>query len=134
MKANLQYAPAAAGPFKNCGLIRSKDKLYVVKRFSLEDRLGIPQPAGFTIEARTKVLQLNTDFLTQRIWHFRLNFFDNSQVAYLGQYPYLISYDAQLERNSVEYHEIRVQFDVLTGPANIPFSHRIYLSDLAIFL
>lgn len=111
MKARLQYASTAEGTWKNCGVIRpKKGQDYQVKSVTEADRIDEPVLIGFEVNLQAVALQLESDFLDNSAWYFRLYYPNDTKRINLGQRGYIIDYDGQIQRNRIEYHTITLRF------------------------
>lgn len=97
---------------ENVGTLRSKKKGYQVKPVTQENRDGNPETIAYEVEVRALCLTLDGDFLTDTEWYFRIHFPDDSKYINLGLHPYQIDYDGLINRNGIEYHEIRLAFNI----------------------
>lgn len=122
MKAYLQFANGIGGPYAPCGLIRTSRKVYAVESWQEVNREGDPEHVVYQVEIEETVLQLHGNFLSNDLWHFRLQYPNDGQVVYLGQIPYQIEFDALLNRDGIVYHTIRLRFLSTTIPGSDPFS------------
>lgn len=111
MKAHLQYATIPDGPWKNCGVIRPKrGQDYQVKSVSELDRIDEPVLIGFEVNLQAVALQLESDFLDNSAWYFRLYYPNDTKRINLDQRSYIIDYDGQIQRHQIEYHTITLRF------------------------
>lgn len=109
---NSSYAGAS-----NVGTLRSKKKGYQVKPVTQENRNGNPETIAYEVEVRALCLVLDEDFLSETKWYFRIQFADGKYIN-LGEHPYQIDYDGLINRNGIEYHEIRLNFFISANSYN----------------
>lgn len=95
-----------------CGTLRSKQRGYTVKPIVDDNRNGNPEPIGYEVEANSLVLTLDANFLTADEWHFWIKFPLVPNWIYLGVRKYMIDYDGLITRNGIEYHEIKLKFNI----------------------
>ena len=111
MKAKLQYCATDDGTYKDCGTLRTKkNQDYQVIPVATIGRNGTSELLGHKVIVGAHALTLNTDFLDETNWYFRLKFYDDLEMIKLGSREYLISYDAQIQRNVAEYSKILIEF------------------------
>lgn len=99
------------------------------------DRDGGKVVVAWRIAIEETALQLHTNFLSKSEWHFRLQYPDDSQVTYLGQLPYQLTFDALLNRNGIVYYSLRLEFVVDNIPSSNPFGFddSVYAGENAAF-
>ena len=143
MKAILQYASAVDGPYKNCGVVRPKrNQDYKVSRITEDTRLGLPELIGYEVSVTALAIELNTDFLDDSTWYFRLVFPSELEMILLGSRPYFLDFDGLIQRNEILYHSIQLIFFIgisdysdYTDPIPLPESEGgLVLDDSAIYI
>lgn len=112
MKARLQYAKVGSTAYKDVGVLRSEDKDYSLEGLSDRSETGARILVGYKVSVRCVMLNLNTDFLDQTGYLFRLFSFENSlaKVINLGEREYISSFDALMSRNEINYHVVELEF------------------------
>ena len=143
MKAVLQYATADSGPYKDGGTLRTKSgQDYKVEPLTSKDQQGNEITVGYRVAVRARALTLNTDFLTTDTWYFRLRFAETMQEIRLGQRQCRVTFDGQVQRNTIMQHDINIEFDItlaeyatLTAPVNLPLSEGgLVVEDSAVYI
>lgn len=116
MIGHLYFASSGTyGDAANVGTLRSRKKGYQVKPIVQEDRNGNPQTVAYEVEVRALCLTLAATFLSGTQWYFQVRFPTENKALTLGQHPYQVDYDGLINRNGIEYHEIRVAFNIGAG-------------------
>ena len=130
MKGKLQYCSTDSGTYKNVGtIVLRKNKAYEVKPITENLRNGNKETVAFRVTAQIIALELNTDFLDQQQWYFRVAFFDDLLMIKLGQHFYQITYNGLININEIEYHKYELSFiidydeyDTYAVPVSLPAS------------
>ncbi len=114
MKGILQYCATVDGTYKNVGTLRSIKKGYKVEPITGKSRLDEPEPAAYRVKVSALCLLLNTDFLDYTSWFFRVGFFDPDEMDMieLGSHKYTVDYDARLNTNTNQYHNVKLNFTI----------------------
>lgn len=142
MRGYLQYK-GAGGAYKDVFTVRTKDKQeYTVKPLLEDDWADIPDTIGYLGEAVTQGLTLNTDFLDETDWYFRVVLPRSLQQIELGLQRYHISNDAELERATIRTQIVTVVFEIpvadyadFTVPESLPEGEGgIYIEDSGIYI
>jgi len=94
------------------GTLRDEKRGYNIKPMTELNREANPEPVGYEVEVNSLILELNASFLTQGSWYFRVYFLDEGRAINLGLRQYLIDYDGQIVRNGIEYHEVKLKFNI----------------------
>lgn len=111
MKGILQYCSTDDGTYKNCGTVRTKkNQDYKVDAVTGKGRESEIHTLGYRVTVRALALELNTDFLDEIDWYFRIAFFDDLLMIKLGSHAYSIDYNGLLQIHEIEYHTIELSF------------------------
>jgi hypothetical protein len=92
------------------GTLRSRKKGFTLKPITDDNRDGNPETIAYEVEVRALCLTLDGSFLSATEYYFQVDFADDSKAANLGLREYQINYDGQINRNGVEYNEVRLFF------------------------
>lgn len=126
MKGRLEYSPDGEG-FNQLGLeMTRKEQEYTVEPVTDNDRSGNPVVVGYEVTATGRFLSpINGPLLTASEWYFRIFFPEENKQIPLGFRKYQIEYDGLIDRNSITYFTVKVnfladisQFTTLTTPAD----------------
>lgn len=113
MKGILQYATADAGVYKNFGTLRTKDgQLMNVTPETKKDRSDNPALIAFNVELEAQALTVNSDFLDNSEWYFRVIFLAELQEIRLGLRPYFPEFDAALQQNGINFNRVKLEFKI----------------------
>jgi len=113
MKGVLQYCDTDDGSYKDVGTLRSrKRKSFKIENLSDVSREDEREPVGYRVRVTELALELNTDFLDQDQWYFRVYFPDDVKAIKLGQHHYLLHYDGLVTINGIEYHQVELDFTI----------------------
>lgn len=113
MKGILQYCSTVDGTYKNVGTVRlRKNKSYIVKPITDESRVGDKETIAYEVNIRLIALELNTDFLDEIQWYFRIAFFDDLIMVLLGQRYYQVEYNGLTNINEIQYHKVELSFTI----------------------
>lgn len=130
MKAILQYCSTVDGTYKNVGTVRlRKNKLYMVKPITDDSRIGDKETIGYEVSVSLIALELNTDFLDQQQWFFRIAFLADLKMILLGQRYYQVEYNGLININEIVNHKVDLSFTIdyteyedFAVPDNLPAS------------
>jgi len=112
MLGTLQFATQSNySDATDVGTLRSRKKGYVVKPVTDENRSGNPETVLLEIEARALCLTLDTNFLADTEYYFQVYCPAEARAFRLGLRSYQVDYDGLINRNGIEYHEVRVSFN-----------------------
>jgi len=111
LKGILQYCSTDDGTYKNVGTIRlRKNKAYEVKAITDKSRIGDEETICYEVKIQLIALELNTDFLDQSEWFFRMAFFDDLVMIKLGERYYQVDFNGLININEIVYHKVELSF------------------------
>ena len=143
MKAILQYSDADDGVYKNVGTVRTADNQdYKILPIIGQNRVGESVTIGYQIEVRARALTLNTDFLNNDSWYFRLLYSEEAEMIKLGSREYTIEFDFLSKRREIRFYTIVLLFQILKSelsdyinPESLPASEGgIYVDDDGLYI
>jgi hypothetical protein len=113
MKGILQYCDTEDGTYKNVGTVRArKNQDYKIEAITAKNRIEEVEELACRVYVRALCLELNTDFLDQDEWFFRVAYFDDLKMVKLGEHPYTVDYDGLLKVHEIEYHTVEISFTI----------------------
>jgi hypothetical protein len=100
----------------NVGTLRMSKKGYKVTPVIDEDRSGNPVTVAYEVEVNALVSTFDATFLTANTWYFRIYFPDEyDDYIALGEREYVVDYDGQITRNTIQYSEVKLKFVIDTS-------------------
>jgi hypothetical protein len=100
------------------GTLRMREKGYKVTPIVDDDRSGNPVTVAYEVEVNALVSTFDATFKTADTWYFRVYFPDTevgSAYIDLGEREYVIDYDGQINRNTIQYSVVKLKFVIDTA-------------------
>jgi hypothetical protein len=111
MKAKLQYCEIPDGAYQDCGTLRDQKKRdYKITPVKGNNRIDEPEIIGYKVQVNTLNLELDSAFLDQEQWYFRLYFPNIDKEIKLGLHPYLLDFNGLINRGSITADQIKLEF------------------------
>lgn len=111
MKAKLQYYDDPL--WFDCGTVRALDgNDYKVTAIIGRNSENDPECIGYKVTVVARILELDSGFLSSDQYSFKLKDLDSGDFINLSQRKYMVDYDGLIKRNDIEYHTIRLEFEI----------------------
>lgn len=144
MKGILQYSDADSGTYKEVGTVRPKRGQDVqIKPITIVNpRLDEKEDTAYRVQVTAVSHNLNTDFLDEDLWYFRIVYPDEGKMIKLGERRYSKKYNSLIQRHGIVYFTVTLDFtidydsfDTYTTPVNLPASEGgIVVDDSSIYI
>lgn len=110
MRAYLQFYDTT---WKDCGTVRPlTGNDFKITSIVGRDSENTPECIGYKVTVNSRIITIHADLLDEDEWNFRLYDPVNDTIIDLYTHKYLIDYDGLIKRNNIEYHTIRLEFEI----------------------